>query len=69
MANAFRLEELDGKIGLVTFDLPDKKVNTLSQRGPARSWRAWSASSNSGPTCAGCCSRAASRASSSPAPI
>ncbi len=31
MANAFRLDELDGKIGLVTFDLPDKKVNTLSQ--------------------------------------
>ncbi len=31
MANAFRLEELDGKIGVVTFDLPDKKVNTLSQ--------------------------------------
>jgi 3-hydroxyacyl-CoA dehydrogenase/enoyl-CoA hydratase/3-hydroxybutyryl-CoA epimerase/enoyl-CoA isomerase len=29
MANAFRLEELDQKIGLVTFDLPDKKVNTL----------------------------------------
>ena len=31
MANAFRMEELDGKIGLVTFDLPDKKVNTLSR--------------------------------------
>ena len=31
MASAFRFEELDGKIGLVTFDLPDKKVNTLSQ--------------------------------------
>ena len=31
MANAFRIDELDGKIGLVTFDLPDKKVNTLSQ--------------------------------------
>jgi 3-hydroxyacyl-CoA dehydrogenase / enoyl-CoA hydratase / 3-hydroxybutyryl-CoA epimerase / enoyl-CoA isomerase len=31
MANAFRLEELDGKVGLVTFDLPDKKVNTLGQ--------------------------------------
>ena len=31
MAHAFRFEELDGKIGLVTFDLPDKKVNTLSQ--------------------------------------
>ena len=25
------MEELDGGIGLVTFDLPDKKVNTLSQ--------------------------------------
>jgi 3-hydroxyacyl-CoA dehydrogenase / enoyl-CoA hydratase / 3-hydroxybutyryl-CoA epimerase / enoyl-CoA isomerase len=31
MANAFRMEELDGKIGLVIFDLPDKKVNTLSR--------------------------------------
>ncbi len=31
MANAFKLDELEGKIGLVTFDLPDKKVNTLSQ--------------------------------------
>ena len=31
MANAFKFEELDGKIGVVTFDLPDKKVNTLSQ--------------------------------------
>ena len=30
MATAFRLEELDGQIGLSTFDLPDKKVNTLS---------------------------------------
>jgi len=29
--NAFRIEELDGKIALVAFDLPDKKVNTLSQ--------------------------------------
>ncbi|MBX6312684.1 MAG: enoyl-CoA hydratase/isomerase family protein [Isosphaeraceae bacterium] len=31
MANAFRFEELDGKVGLVTFDLPDKKVNTMGQ--------------------------------------
>ena len=31
MANAFRFEQLDGQIGVVTFDLPDKKVNTLSQ--------------------------------------
>jgi 3-hydroxyacyl-CoA dehydrogenase/enoyl-CoA hydratase/3-hydroxybutyryl-CoA epimerase/enoyl-CoA isomerase len=31
MAHAFRLQELDGKIGLVTFDVPDKKVNTLSR--------------------------------------
>ena len=28
-ASTFRLEELDGKVALVTFDLPDKKVNTL----------------------------------------
>ena len=31
MSETFRLEELDGKIALVTFDLPDKKVNTLGQ--------------------------------------
>ena len=31
MANAFQLEELDGQIGLVTFNVPDKKVNTLSR--------------------------------------
>ena len=31
MANAFRLEELDGKIALVTFDLPGKSVNTFGQ--------------------------------------
>ncbi|MEO2048848.1 MAG: 3-hydroxyacyl-CoA dehydrogenase NAD-binding domain-containing protein [Pirellulales bacterium] len=31
MANAFQFEELDGKIGLVTFDLPDEKVNTLGK--------------------------------------
>jgi 3-hydroxyacyl-CoA dehydrogenase/enoyl-CoA hydratase/3-hydroxybutyryl-CoA epimerase/3-hydroxyacyl-CoA dehydrogenase/enoyl-CoA hydratase/3-hydroxybutyryl-CoA epimerase/enoyl-CoA isomerase len=31
MSNAFRLEVLDGQIGLITFDLPDKKVNTLGR--------------------------------------
>jgi 3-hydroxyacyl-CoA dehydrogenase/enoyl-CoA hydratase/3-hydroxybutyryl-CoA epimerase/3-hydroxyacyl-CoA dehydrogenase/enoyl-CoA hydratase/3-hydroxybutyryl-CoA epimerase/enoyl-CoA isomerase len=31
MANAFRVDERDGGIALVTFDVPDKKVNTLSQ--------------------------------------
>jgi 3-hydroxyacyl-CoA dehydrogenase / enoyl-CoA hydratase / 3-hydroxybutyryl-CoA epimerase / enoyl-CoA isomerase len=31
MANAFRLEELDGKIALVTFDIPGKSVNTFGQ--------------------------------------
>jgi 3-hydroxyacyl-CoA dehydrogenase/enoyl-CoA hydratase/3-hydroxybutyryl-CoA epimerase/3-hydroxyacyl-CoA dehydrogenase/enoyl-CoA hydratase/3-hydroxybutyryl-CoA epimerase/enoyl-CoA isomerase len=31
MSRAFQLEEIDGKIALVTFDLPDKKVNTLGQ--------------------------------------
>ena len=31
MADAFRLEELDRQIALVTFDLPGKKVNTLGQ--------------------------------------
>src|SRR4051812_2490713 len=31
MANAFQLDERDGGIALVTFDLPGKKVNTLSR--------------------------------------
>ncbi len=31
MANAINFEELEGSIGLVTFDIPDAKVNTLSQ--------------------------------------
>ena len=46
MPDAFQLEELDGQIALVTFDLPDKKVNTLGQAvltelaGWSASWRA-----------------------------
>ena len=43
MPNVFRLEELDGQIALLTFDLPDKKVNTLGQARARRSWRRWSA--------------------------
>jgi 3-hydroxyacyl-CoA dehydrogenase / enoyl-CoA hydratase / 3-hydroxybutyryl-CoA epimerase / enoyl-CoA isomerase len=31
MANAFRLEELDGPIALLTFDVPEQSVNTFSQ--------------------------------------
>ena len=31
MANAFQLEELDGRIGLLTFNVADKKVNTLGR--------------------------------------
>ena len=31
MANAFRLEELDGQIALLTFDVPGKSVNTFGQ--------------------------------------
>ncbi len=31
MSSVFHFEELDGQIGLLTFDLPDKKVNTLSE--------------------------------------
>lgn len=31
MASAFRLEEIGRQVALVTFDLPDKKVNTLGQ--------------------------------------
>ena len=68
MANAFQLDELDGGIGLVTFNVPDKKVNTLVARS-CKSSRAWSPSWKSAPTCAGCCSEAPSRVSSSPAPI
>src|SRR4051794_1722971 len=31
MATALQLEELEGPVALVTFDLPGKKVNTLGQ--------------------------------------
>lgn len=31
MGNAFRFEEIDGAIGLLTFDIPNKPVNTFSQ--------------------------------------
>ncbi len=31
MAHAFQVEERDDKIAVLTFDLPDKKVNTLGQ--------------------------------------
>ncbi|MDR3618257.1 MAG: 3-hydroxyacyl-CoA dehydrogenase NAD-binding domain-containing protein [Paludisphaera borealis] len=31
MGNAFRLEEVDGSIAILTFDLPEKKVNTLGR--------------------------------------
>ncbi len=31
MASAFRFEESDGKIGLLTFDIPGQKVNTFSE--------------------------------------
>jgi 3-hydroxyacyl-CoA dehydrogenase/enoyl-CoA hydratase/3-hydroxybutyryl-CoA epimerase/3-hydroxyacyl-CoA dehydrogenase/enoyl-CoA hydratase/3-hydroxybutyryl-CoA epimerase/enoyl-CoA isomerase len=31
MANAFRLEETDNHVAVLTFDLPDKKVNTLGR--------------------------------------
>ncbi len=31
MPDAFQFEELDGKIGQLTFDQPERKVNTLSQ--------------------------------------
>lgn len=31
MSTAFRLTELEGQIGLLTFDVPEKKVNTFSQ--------------------------------------
>ena len=69
MANAFQLDELDGQIAQVTFNVPDKKVNTLSAARSCKSWPAWPPSSKSGPTCAGCCFAAPSRASSSPEPI
>jgi 3-hydroxyacyl-CoA dehydrogenase / enoyl-CoA hydratase / 3-hydroxybutyryl-CoA epimerase / enoyl-CoA isomerase len=31
MGNAFHLEEIEGQIAVLTFDLPDKKVNTFSK--------------------------------------
>src|SRR5712671_3664296 len=31
MANAFRVEEIGRQVALVTFDLPERKVNTLGQ--------------------------------------
>ena len=31
MSNVFQFEELDGQIGLLTFDTPGKKVNTLGR--------------------------------------
>src|SRR5260221_11928418 len=31
MPNVFKLEELPGPIGVLTFDTPDKKVNTLGR--------------------------------------
>src|SRR5579864_8077218 len=31
MSNAFRLEELDGHVALLTFDVPGKSVNTFGQ--------------------------------------
>ena len=31
MPSAFQLQELDGPVALVTFDLPNQKVNTLAR--------------------------------------
>ncbi len=67
MPDAFRVEDLDGGIALVTFDLPDKKVNTLGQ-AVLRELAGLVGKLRSGPTCAACCSGAASRGSSSPGP-
>ena len=52
MANAFRVEEIDRQVALVTFDLPDKKVNTLGQ-AVLMELAGLVGSSRSGPTCAG----------------
>ncbi len=68
MPDAFRVEELDGGIALVTFDLPDKKVNTLGQAVLRELAGLVVDSSRARPTCAACCSGAASPASSSPGP-
>ena len=68
MANAFRVEETDGQVALVTFDLADKKVNTLGQAvlmelaglvAPAR---------KADRPARACCSGAGSPATSSPGP-
>ncbi len=39
MPRAFQWDVRPDKIGVLTFDLPDKKVNTLGQRGPRRAGR------------------------------
>ena len=67
MANAFRLDELDGQIAQVTFDVSDKKVNTLG-REVLQELAGLVAALESAPTCADCCSAAANQASSSPEP-
>ena len=68
MSSAFHLEERDDGIGLLTLDLPDKKVNTLGQAVLAELAGAGRPARRGGPTSAGCSSAAASPASSSPGP-
>ena len=41
MANAFQLDELDGGIGLVTFDVPERRSTRWVARS-CKSSRAWS---------------------------
>ena len=48
---------------------PGKSVNTFGQPVMAGAESRWSTNWRSGPICAACCSRAASRANSSPGPI
>ena len=67
MPDAFRVEELDGGIALVTFDLPDKKVNTLGQ-AVLRELAGLVAKLAQRTDLRACCSGAASRGSSSPGP-
>ena len=69
MGHAFQMTETDGrKVAVVTFDLPDKKVNTLSAAVLARAGAAGRPAGRPRPTCRACCSGAASPASSSPGP-
>ncbi len=67
MSDAFQLEELDGSIALLTLNLPEKKVNTLSQAVLAELAK-WIGQLAKRTDLRDCCSGAASPVNSSPGP-